>query len=166
LSSWFRTYGYAEILNRLLIGAFPTDEKDVAMLGWVGITRILNLVEDSEYRPGERRVVQAALQRAGIEEARIGLADYGSLPPTEVEAAVRTVNAWLDQGAHAYVHCRAGWQRSAAIAAGVVALRNGLEIDEAMAFVKRAKPSADPLDHQRDDLRRWWADRPRTTKPG
>src|SRR5207248_2493797 len=58
-----------------------------------------------------------------------------------------------------YLHCRAGWQRSAAVAAGVVALRDGLDIDEALDFVRRRKPSADPLPHQREDLRRWWLGR-------
>jgi hypothetical protein len=41
----------------------------------------------------------------------------------------------------------------------VVAVRKGLEIEDALAFVKRAKPSADPLDHQREDLQRWWDER-------
>jgi len=57
------------------------------------------------------------------------------------------------------VHCRAGWQRSAAVAAAVVAVRDGLDIDEALAYVQARKPSADPLPHQREDLRRWWAAR-------
>ena len=55
-----------------------------------------------------------------------------------------------------YVHCRAGWQRSAAVAAGVVALRRGIDIDAAVRYVQARKPSADPLPHQRDDLHRWW----------
>jgi hypothetical protein len=45
------------------------------------------------------------------------------------------------------------------VAAGVVALRDGLDIEEALAFVQRRKPSADPLPHQREDLRRWWDER-------
>ena len=65
----------------------------------------------------------------------------------------------LDAGERTYLHCRAGWQRSAAIAAGVVAIRRHLDIEDALLFVQRAKPSADPLDHQREDLRRWWESR-------
>jgi hypothetical protein len=42
------------------------------------------------------------------------------------------------------------------VAAGVVALRSGIDIDEALAEVQDRKPSADPLPHQREDLRRWW----------
>ena len=69
------------------------------------------------------------------------------------------VNDSLDEGVRTYLHCRAGWQRSAAVAAGVVAVRTGREIEDALAYVQRRKPSADPLPHQREDLRRWWATR-------
>jgi hypothetical protein len=37
-----------------------------------------------------------------------------------------------------------------------VALRKGLSIDDALDYVQHQKPSADPLPHQRDDLREWW----------
>ena len=38
---------------------------------------MLNLTEDSEYRPGDRRAVLDALAAAGIEERRLRLTDYG-----------------------------------------------------------------------------------------
>jgi protein-tyrosine phosphatase len=159
VSRWFRSYSFADVLDDLLIGAYPLDEDDVAMLARVGIRRVLNLTEDEEYRPGERQAVEDALSAAGIEERRLSLTDYGGLPPEAVEAAVREVNCWLDQSERTYVHCRAGWQRSAAVAAGVIAVRTGRDIEEALAYVQQRKPSADPLPHQREDLRRWWAAR-------
>jgi hypothetical protein len=45
------------------------------------------------------------------------------------------------------------------VAAGVVAARTGMDIDEALDAVRLRKPSADPLTHQREDLRRWWEGR-------
>jgi protein-tyrosine phosphatase len=159
MSNWFRTYGFADILDDLLIGAYPIDADDVAMLDWLGIKGVVNLVEDTEYRAGERETVSAAMAKAGIDEHRISLVDYGGLPADQLEAAVRDVNDLLDQGVRTYLHCRAGWQRSAAVAAGVVALRDGVDIDEALDFVRLRKPSADPLPHQREDLRRWWIGR-------
>jgi protein-tyrosine phosphatase len=161
VSSWFRTYGFADVSDGLLIGAYPLDDDDVAMLEWMGIERVLNLVEDGEYRPGDRELVAAALAAAGIEEHRLELTDYGRLPAEQLEAAVQEVTAWLDAGVMTYMHCRAGWQRSAAVAAGVIAVRDGLEIDDALAHVQARKPSADPLPHQRDDLRQWWETRSR-----
>ncbi len=175
MSRWFRSYGYANVYDGLVIGAYPLDGEDVAMLRLLRIERVLNLVEDAEYRPGQHEGVLAALGAAGIEEQRLNLTDYAGLPPASIEAAVTEVNAWLDDGVATYIHCRAGWQRSAAIAAGVVAVRAGISIDDALAYVQARKPSADPLPHQREDLRNWWAGRserrvepdpPATPRPG
>jgi protein-tyrosine phosphatase len=156
VSNWFRTYGFAGVLDGLLIGAYPLDREDVAMLEWMGIERVLNLVEDEEYRPGDRAVVEEALARTGIQEYRLRLTDYGRLPPEELETAVQEICSWLEQGVRGYLHCRAGWQRSAAVAAGVIAVREGVGIDDALEHVRSRKPSAEPLPHQREDLHRWW----------
>jgi protein-tyrosine phosphatase len=157
MSNWFRTYGFAEILPEFLIGAYPTDESDVAMLHWLGIKRILNLCEDEEYPPGAREVLEDELPEAGIEERRISLRDFGGLPAEAIDEAVSILTPWLEAGERTYLHCRAGQQRSATVAAAVVALRKRLDPDEAMAFIHRAKPSAEPLPHQREDLLAWWA---------
>jgi protein-tyrosine phosphatase len=159
VSLWFRSYGFADVHPDLLIGAYPLDDEDVGMIAHLGVDRILNLVQDSEYREGDRAVVEAALEQAGIEEQRLDLTDYGGLPSTEIEEAVTRVLEWLEAGHRVYLHCRAGWQRSAAIAAGVVAIREGLEIEEALAVAQARKPSADPLPHQREDLLWWWRQR-------
>jgi len=147
------------VLDHLVVGAYPLDEGDVHVLSTLGIERVLNLAADDEYRPGDRAAVAQALREAGIEEHRVSFADFGRLPADGLEAAVQEVNAWLDEGATTYVHCRAGWQRSAAVAAAVIAVREGVDVEEALAHVQRQKPSADPLPHQRVDLRRWWAAR-------
>lgn len=159
VSNWFRSYGFADVLDDFLIGAYPLDAGDVMVLSMLGVRRILNLVEDDEYRPGEREAVEHALTEAGINEYRLRLTDYGGLPPEALDEAVREVGLWLDAGDRCYVHCRAGWQRSAAVAAAVVATHDGIDIEDALEYVQSRKRSADPLPHQRDDLRRWWAAR-------
>jgi protein-tyrosine phosphatase len=156
VSRWFRSYGYADVLDGLLVGAYPLDGDDVTALARLGIQRVLNLADETEYRPGERDAVQRAMDAAGIDEYRLVLDDYGTLPPEAIETAVQALNTWLDEGTRIYLHCRAGWQRSAAIAAGVIAVRTGTDIDDALAYVQERKPNADPLPHQREDLRRWW----------
>jgi protein-tyrosine phosphatase len=159
VSNWFRTYGFADVLDDLVIGAYPVDSEDVAMLDWMGVERVLNLVQDTEYAEGQREAVQEALRSAGIEEHRIELVDYGGLPLEGLEQAVDEVLGWLSEGRRVYLHCRAGWQRSAAVAAGVVALREDIDILRALEQVRARKPSADPLPHQREDLLRWWDQR-------
>lgn len=159
MSTWFRTYGFAEIVDGLLIGAYPRDAVDVEMLAWMKVDRVLNLVADGEYDPGEREAVVEAYAAADIEEQRISFVDFGNLPTEELEQAVRIVLGWLTEGHHCYLHCRAGRQRSAAVAAGVVAIRDHMDLKDALRFVHQQKPSADPLPHQRRDLRAWWETR-------
>jgi protein-tyrosine phosphatase len=157
VSRWFRSYGFAEVDDRLAIGAYPLDAADVGMLASHAVRHVLNLAQDEEYRPAQHEAVTAAYEVLGIEEQRLDVVDYGHLPPELLEQAVTTVLGWLEQDdGTVYVHCRAGWQRSAAVAAGVVAIRDGLEIDDALAAVKRRKKTADPLPHQVDDLHAWW----------
>jgi protein-tyrosine phosphatase len=162
MSRWFRSYGFADVLDDLIVGAYPLDRDDIGTLTRMGVRRVLNLTHDEEYRPGERQAVEQALAENGIEERRLAMPDYGHLPAEELEAAVLEVSRWLDENARTYLHCRAGWQRSAAVAAGVVAVRTGLHIDEALRLIQERKPSADPLPHQREDLRRWWEGRAST----
>lgn len=159
MSAWFARFGYAEVADGLLIGAYPCDADDVAAIAGEGVTRVLNLVEDGEYEPGARVAACEALSTRGIAEERAQLVDYGRLPPEALEAAVRVVLGWLAEGQRVYLHCRAGWQRSAAVAGGVVALRDGLAADAALARIRARKPSAEPLHHQREDLVRWLAQR-------
>ncbi len=77
VSSWFRTYGYASVYDGLIVGALPLDEADVRMLAALGVTRVLNLVEDGEYKRGARRKVERALEEAEVEERRLSTEDFG-----------------------------------------------------------------------------------------
>jgi protein-tyrosine phosphatase len=164
MSRWFTQYGFAEVHEGLFVGAYPLDESDVAELHALGIVRILNLVEDQEYPPTARAAIEPALAAAGIEEHRMNLTDFGRLPADRLETAVGIVVPWLREGQRSYLHCRAGWQRSAAVAAGAVAIVDGLDIDTALALIQQRKPSADPLPHQREDLRAWWERRWHSTR--
>ena len=159
MSSWFRNYGYASVYDRLIVGAMPLDAADVGALAALGVSRVLNLVEDAEYQRGARRTVERALAREGIEERRLGTEDYGALTPELLEQATAQVNGWLDDGEIVYLHCRAGWQRSAAVAAGAIAIREGTDVEAALLQVQKLKRTADPLPHQREDLSRWFETR-------
>lgn len=157
MSRWFITYGLAEVAPNLLMGALPGDAADVRKLSGLGVTRVLNLVDDSEYERGSRSKVETALERAGIAEHRVSTADYGALDDGALDEATTTIGEWLDEGEVVYVHCRAGWQRSAAVAAATLALRQGIDIEQALRLVNDRKPTAVPLAHQRQDLHRWWS---------
>jgi protein-tyrosine phosphatase len=163
MSTWFRTYGYGEVHPGLIVGAYPLDRGDVDRLGMMRVDRVLNLVEDSEYQPGDREAIEAAYASHEIDETRLNLVDFGHLPDERLEQAVSTLVGWLDEGSRVYVHCRAGWQRSAAVASGAVAVLRAIPIEQALDSVREQKPTADPLPHQRADLQAWWAARPAPT---
>jgi len=159
MSDWFEHFGYGEVADGLLIGAYPQDAEDVAALSEAGVTRVFNLVQDVEYDDGARAACSAALAQAGIDEVRLELIDYGGLLPGQIELTVRTAIGWLDEGERVYLHCRAGWQRSATVAAAIVALREDVELEQALDLIRERKPTAQPLPHQRQDLLRWWSKR-------
>ena len=155
MSTWFRSYGYGEVHPGLIVGAYPLDRGDVNQLRLMHVERVLNLVEDSEYQPGDREAIEEAYASHGILETRQNLIDFGHLPTDQLDAAVSTLVSWLRDDRRVYVHCRAGWQRSAAVASGAVAVIRGISIEEALRSVQDQKPSADPLPHQRADLQAW-----------
>jgi protein-tyrosine phosphatase len=159
MSDWFERFGFAEVGDGLLVGAYPLDAEDVAKIANSGADVVYNLVEDDEYGHGVRETLAAALDAAGVHERRLPLIDYGRLGREELDRAVAEVLEDLQAGRRVYLHCRAGWQRSAAVAAGVLALREDLGIEEALGVLRTRKPSAEPLHHQRVDLLAWWGSR-------
>lgn len=157
MSEWFEHFGFAQVAEDLLMGAYPQDADDVATLREAGVTAVFNLVQDAEYeQEGGREACAAALAQAGIREQRVEVIDYGNLLPGHIERAATTVLAWLEDGERVYVHCRAGMQRSAVVSAAIVALHEGLEPLDALERVRERNPRANPLSHQRRDLLRWW----------
>ena len=54
-----------------------------------------------------------------------------------------------------------GWQRSASVAAGAIAVFNDVDISTALDWVRSHKSTRDPLPHQRVDLLDWWLTRGR-----
>jgi atypical dual specificity phosphatase len=160
MSDWFLTHGFSDVYDRLIVGAVPSDASDVRQIAMMGVTRVLNLVEDREYRPGARQRVEGALEDADIVEQRLSSEDYGGLSGDLLDKASSVVNAWLDEGQVVYLHCRAGWQRSATVAGAVLSVREQIDPDSALRQIQARKPTAQPLPHQREDLLAWWDARP------
>lgn len=159
MSDWFDEYGFDPVDERLLVGSLPADGDDVDALAAAGVTRVLSLVRDAEYAIGEREAVTVAYARHGIEEVRLGTADFGHLLPGLLERGTDQLVAWIGEGETAYAHCRAGWQRSATVAAGTLARLHETSPAEGLRRVREGRPPARPLPHQVDDLLAWWSAR-------
>ena len=159
MSEWFRRYGFAPVHPGLLMGAVLLDAHDVADVAEQGVDRVLNLVQDVEYPDDARLEVEIALEANAIVERRLDVIDFGGMGAHVLEPGVSQVDAWLGEGHTVYLHCRAGWQRSATVAAALIALREQVDLDEALARLHDRKATARPLPHQVEDLRRWWSAR-------
>ncbi len=159
MSEWFEIYGFGAIDQQLLTGSQPGDAYDVAVLRDAGVTAVVNLCDEVEYPDGAREEVVAAYAAAGITEERFETEDYGHLLPGLLEKTSGALLELLDAGEVVYLHCRAGWQRSATVAAAAIARRGAMEPDAALGVVKTARPASEPLPHQLDDLWRWWYQR-------
>lgn len=154
VSEWFESFGFAAISEdrSFWLGAYPADEQDVAQLRALGIEQVFSLCEDKEYLPGQRQAIERAFAAAGISEQRLPSPDFSVIAPELLEQGIDQVCAALERGRRVYLHCRAGWQRSATLAAGVLARREGLDAREALAELTRRKPTARPLPEQADAL--------------
>jgi hypothetical protein len=128
----------------LATGAYPQDAEDVAVLRDAGVTTVLNLCDDVEYAPGARAEVERAYAAAGIVEHRLTSEDYGNLAPEVLEEGARVAGAALDAGERVYVHCRAGWQRSATVAAAALVVRDGLGPARGPGGDRGAPPAGPP----------------------
>jgi protein-tyrosine phosphatase len=159
MSWWFAEYGWGEVAPGLCTGAQPQDAADVGELVAGGITTVVNLCADGEYPHGARERVAAAYAAAGVVEHRLASVDYGNLAPALLDAGARVVGGALDAGERVYLHCRAGWQRSATVAAAALVVRDGVAPRAALVAIRARRPEARPLPHQVADLRRWHRNR-------
>jgi len=159
MSEWFSHFGFAQIADGLLSGAYPLDADDVKRLAAERVEVAYNLCKDAEYNPGQRHAVHEALAEVGIEERRLPMPDHGRLSPESLDRAVDEVMLELETGRRVYLHCRAGWQRSAAVAAAVIAGREEIELHRALMVLRERKPASEPLPHQLADLVEWWLKR-------
>lgn len=159
MSEWFESYGWGEVADGLLTGSYPQDARDVATLRAAGVTTVVNLCRDEEYRDGARAEVEQAYAEAGIVEHRLGSVDFGTVSAALLERGTELVGAALADGDVVYVHCRAGWQRSATLAAAALTVRDGVGPAAALAAIRARRPVACPLPHQEQDLVAWWNQR-------
>ena len=156
MSGWFEHYGFAEVGDNLLMGAYPQDADDVAELSQAGVTRIFNLVQDIEYEPGARDGCVAALAAAGIDEQRVELVDFGSVPAAQIERRRRPSCAGSTRAsACTCTAARAGSARRPSSRRSSRCARASTSA-KALQVLRERKPTANPLMHQRADLLDWW----------
>ena len=141
---------YTRLNDSLLAGRMPFSALHVETLRAEGVTAVINLCEDREYWDGERDAVAEAFARAGIAEHRLPVIDGGTVPVDVLEAAVAAAADGV-----AYVHCRGGRERSAAVTIAVLAAASGATVDEAMTEALALRAGFKPLPWQVEGVRSW-----------
>ena len=147
--------------RRIAAGRNPLSVRDVADLRAAGITHVLDLREEAEWaapRFGHEAI--EAMAKMGINRMHIPIVDMGAPQPLDFDRA----NAWIDKAlaqsnAKVYLHCRAGMERTAAIALAFWIAREGISYDAAFRNLKGKRPIFKPLPGQERAVKEWMAAR-------
>ena len=143
---------YSRINDRLLAGAMPHAREHVDALAAEGVTVVVNLCELREYWDGERELVVAAYTESGIVEQHLPVKDGSTVSAAVLDQALRAAGDGVT-----YVHCRGGRERSATVAAALLADAEQLGIDDALEQARARRPVFAPLPWQVETLRAWRA---------
>ncbi len=147
--------------RRIAAGRNPLSARDVAQLGAAGITHVLDLREETEWTlPRFGSAAIEAMTKMGIQRLHVPVADMGAPNAPDLGRAV----AWIDKAlaqsnAKVYLHCRAGMERTAAIAIAFWVAREGISYDAAFRNLKGKRAIFQPLPGQEKAVREWIARR-------
>ncbi len=145
-----RHLSFDEIAPSVYAGRAPLFRRDIWRLRSIGVTHILDLREDLEWDgPGRRGgSAIAEIDTLGLSRLRVAIPDMGTPRPEDLEQSVAYMDAALHLGGSVYVHCRAGVQRTGAIAAAWYARRETCTVDEAVKLLRERRPDFEPMAFQ------------------
>ena len=147
--------------RRIAAGRNPLSVRDVADLRAAGITHVLDLREESEWAaPRFGNAAVEAMAKMDINRMHLPIVDMGAPQPLDFDRA----NAWIEKAlalpnAKVYLHCRAGMERTAAIALAFWIAREGISYDAAFRNLKGKRPIFQPLPAQERAVKQWMAAR-------
>jgi protein tyrosine phosphatase (PTP) superfamily phosphohydrolase (DUF442 family) len=149
-------FSVREFDERLLAGRNPLTVVDVAELRRRGVTHVLDLREDHEWRSPGKFGVEAVdeLRRVGLERRNVVIKDVTPPSPKALDEAVSWIEGALAQSATTvFVHCRAGQERTGTVLAAFL-LSRGMSFTDALRLLK-ARCDAEPTPAQEAMVRAW-----------
>lgn len=139
------------IESRLHAGRNPLSEADILDLRALGVTHLLDLREEREWRDPGRVGGEAldAIERLRLRRRWVPIPDGGIPEPVPLRRAAD----WLDTVLAAtdtvvFVHCRAGLERTAAVLAAWLGRRDRVGLAEALTRLRRFGYPGAPLPAQ------------------
>lgn len=113
--------------------AYPRDDAMLAELAAAGVTTLINL---TEWPHGLQR-----LDRHGIREISLPVADFTPPSPGQLNAGVAAIEQTLTDGGRVAVHCHGGLGRTGTLLACWL-VRRGLPADTAIEQVRAVRPGS------------------------
>jgi protein-tyrosine phosphatase len=132
----------SRILPRLLVGSCPIDAEDVARLGELGVTAVINVQtdEDFSYWSIQWDVLEAGYVENRIEIHRIPVRDFDhDALRRGLPKCVCALDELMRSGHTVYVHCSAGINRSPSTVIAYLYWIEGQDLDEAAAHVMQCR---------------------------
>lgn len=145
---WQWTLNWDEIRTDLVIGSCPMTTEDIARIeAGTGATALLSLQSDEcraafgiDY--GEHR---AFGEERGLAMVNVPMRDFD--PPDQRRAlpeAVQSLTTLLSGGHKVYLYCTAGINRAPLAALAYLSFVEMVAAEEALAFIRSARPAAEP----------------------
>lgn len=134
---------YDQLFPQLFIGSRPRTIDDIdALRRDAGITAVLNLQtdEDMNWDDVDWETLEGHYRKMEIHVTRFPIKDFDARDLSEkLPECVRELEKLLAAGHAVYVHCTAGVNRSATVAAAYIHWCRGWELKKAVADVKQRR---------------------------
>lgn len=157
---WQWTLNWDEVRTDIVIGSCPMSTADIDTIRTAtGVNALLSLQSDDCRAAFAIDYAQHAGHgaAAGLRMVNTPMLDFN--PPDQrrhLPGAVRALAALLAAGHKVYVHCTAGLNRAPLTVMSYLVFVELVAADEAIAFIRRARPAAEPTweayEGCRDDL--------------
>lgn len=144
--------------KNIIIGSCPRKPDDVADIAKkAGATAILSL-QDAPCHDAmqiDYDEIRAAGHKHGLTMARTPMTDFNPKDQAKrLPNALRALHSLLEAGHTVYVHCTAGINRAPLSVVAKMAFIDGVEDDDAFAFVKSHRSVAEPYRYAFDTCRK------------
>lgn len=133
--------------HNMFLGPYPQTVSDVDAMADAGVTGVFNVQtdEDFQHRGIQWDIIKARYKKHGIKPLRFPIRDFdrNSLR-AKLRAAAHALQGLLDEDRKVYIHCTAGMGRAPACAVAYLCWVKKMELDDAVAMVKKHHPVSVP----------------------